>query len=259
MAEAKGFTFSIENFDGDPDLINFFFDQIVEYARIKDLSKQETVFFLKSKLKGPAQKYLVENPILYQATDFEFIEKEFKKFFAKNSSATFLNQLNNLSMLPQETVKNFAHRLNVLSSKVYTNINDKESKDHIKFVKFVACLPSNIRVKLQEEGIKDFDKAVDRAQVLQDIFVQEQILISNPICETMDSVQQQLNMLTEKINYLTFSDHNNKVVEKSPEPIRDRRKFTKDSLTSNFKSRQAFNSYNRYRQMQKKTNSLSIM
>lgn len=154
-------------------------------------------------------------------------------------------------MLPQETIKNFAHRLNVLSSKVYTNIKDKESIDHIKFVKFVACLPSNIRVKLQEEDIKTFDKAVDRAQILQDIFVQEQILIQ-PATHSIDSVQEQLTKLTEKINYLTLSDKN-KSVEKSPESFHERSRPRKDYLQSNFKSRSTFNSGNRFRRQQNET------
>ena len=44
-----------------------------------------------------------------------------------------------------------------------TNIN---ALDQIKFTKFISVIPTNIRVKLHDEYIKDYKTAVQRIQIL---------------------------------------------------------------------------------------------
>lgn len=113
-----------------------FFDQVSAYGRIKELDEEELVLFLRPKFKRYARKYLVENPILYKATSFEFIGKVCKKLFSVSSIALSLNDLNNLSLLPHENIRNFAHRLNILLTKGHPDISKKIASDHIKFVKY---------------------------------------------------------------------------------------------------------------------------
>lgn len=176
MPPTEGFEFNIYDFHGDPALMKHFIKQILIYQKVQNLNNEDTVIFLKSKWKGPAEKYLLENPILYNAEDFEFIKNKITKFFSQNSSVATLNDSNNLTLLPHESIKNFAHKLNLLSTKVYPEIFYKDALNHIKFVKSLACLPSTIKVKLQEENINSYEKAVDRAQTLQDIFVHDSVL-----------------------------------------------------------------------------------
>lgn len=195
---------NISPFEGDPALIDFFFDQIKAYVSINKLKKDETIFLLKSKLAGPAQKYMLENPTLYNATDLEFIEENFKKFFHKSATSKF-NDFKNLSILPQESIKNFAHRLNFICSQVYENVKDTESLDSIKFVKFLDCLPSNIRVKIQEENITNYKSAVERAQKLQEIMQDEQILDNNM---SHNNVMEKLCLLVDKLSVENFQNSN---------------------------------------------------
>lgn len=135
-----------------------FLDQILTYEKVKGLSLDETVAFLKSKIKGPARQYTIEAPGLYKDTDFEFTQNWITGFFAKTSARATLNDLNTLTILPHESIKKFAHRLNVLITKAYPEILDKVAANHIKLVKFLSCLTSSIRRKLLVEDIKTYRK-----------------------------------------------------------------------------------------------------
>lgn len=112
-----------------------------------------------------AQKFLLESPILYNATNFVILEREFKNAFAYLCDDNNITDLNNLYLLPQETIKCFGHRLNVLVTKVYKIITDKDLHENIKYVTLMKCLPSDIRVKLKEENIRCYEQAVKRTQI----------------------------------------------------------------------------------------------
>lgn len=243
MAVSKNFDFKVDDFEGDPALTEHFFKQVLAYEKVKNLSRDETILFLKSKFKGPALKYLLENPVLYNAEDFEFIQTNVTNFFSQNSTVATLNDLNNLTLLPHESIKNFAHRLNVLAAKVYPQIFDKEALDHIKFVKLLACLPSTIKVKLQEEGIISYTKAIDRAQTLQDIFIQDNVLSANASCNASDTLQSQIAELSERINNLNFAQPAQKKDE-SPH-VRQKRFHNKQNFRQNFKTRYSSQSSHR--------------
>ena len=65
----------------------------------------ETVAFLKGKLADPALKFMTQSSMLYKSNDLNFIEKEFKSFFQPMNSSQAPAEFNNLSVLPQETIK----------------------------------------------------------------------------------------------------------------------------------------------------------
>lgn len=58
----------------------------------------------------------------------------------------------------------------MLSTKVYSHINDKNTLDNVKFVKFLHYLSSKFKTKIQENGITDYDKAGDITQTLLKYF-----------------------------------------------------------------------------------------
>lgn len=248
----SNFQFQVDDFCGDSSLVNFFFDQILTYEKLKGLSRDETVAFLKSKLKGPARQYMIEDPVLYKATDFEFIQNRITDFFAKTSAPATLNDLNTLTILPHESIKNFAHRLNVLVTKVYPEIIDKDSSNHIKYVKFLSCLPSSIRRKLLEEDVKTYPKAVERAQVLQDIFVQDNVFTTSDSFQATEQLQSKIAELTEKINNLNFAQPVSQKKNDSS-PVREKKHHDRQNYQENYKTRHNFQPYQRRRFPQKQT------
>ena len=207
MTQSKNTQLTVNNFEGDPTLVDFFFDQIKSLASIYKWSPEFTVTFLRGKLVGPALQFFIQSEDLYKSNNIDFIQKEFKEFFAPQSQTSASVELNNLVILPQETIKHFAHRLNRLVSLVYTDIQDVKSLESVKLHKFISTIPPNLRIKLQEEQINYYKKAVDRAQTLQDIALNETLLnqmMQNP---TVNKISQQLVELTEKVNSLSFTNN----------------------------------------------------
>ena len=82
-------------------------------------------------------------------------------------------------MLPQESVKHFSHRLNKLTAVVFKNIKDETALDALRLEKLRAVIPSNLRTKLYEEEIQDYNLAIERAQKLQDITTNEHLARSS--------------------------------------------------------------------------------
>lgn len=83
MVVARNFEFKVDDFEGDLALIDHFLNQVLAYEKVKNISREETILFLKSKFKGSALKYLLENPVLYNAEDFEFIQTNVTIFSLK--------------------------------------------------------------------------------------------------------------------------------------------------------------------------------
>ena len=159
---------------------------------------------MRGKLTGPALNYFTENKKIYSSTDLQTIRKEFKSFFSPPSESLASIELSNLSMLPQETVKHFSHRLNKLTAVVFKNVKDETALDALRLDKLRTALPPNLRTKLYEEGIENYNSAVERAQKLQEISVNEHLL--NTISQQPpDLVAQKLDELAQKINTLSFA------------------------------------------------------
>ena len=66
-------------------------------------------------------------------------------------------------MLPQESIKHFAHRLNKLTAVVFKNIRDETALDALRLDKLRTALPPNLRTKLYEEEINEYSLAVEHA------------------------------------------------------------------------------------------------
>ena len=91
--------FNVIYFEGDPSLLDFFFDQVQSYSTLNKLKLEEIIAFLKGKLSGPALKFLTQSPDLSKSYDFETIEKAFCDFFAPMNSTQALLEFNNLILL----------------------------------------------------------------------------------------------------------------------------------------------------------------
>ena len=246
---------NVLNFEGDPSLLNFFFDQIRSYASINKLKPDETVAFLKGKLSGPALKFMTQSPILYKSNDLNFIESEFKSFFTPMSSTQALVEFNNLVMLPQETIKNLSHRLNILADIIYSRITDPTALDQIKFTKFISVIPSNIRIKLQEENINDYKTGIQRAQVLQEINVNEKILTNQASNPVLTNLSERVLHLTEKLDAFTFAN-SKEDKEDSSVKTKTQSRFNHNKFKNNFKSRQMRMQDNQFQNSKNRTSSV---
>ncbi len=172
------FSIQIAPFEGDPNYLKHFISLITDVSKINNWSNDQAVLILKSKLTLAALKYYLENEDMVNAKSVNMIHDKFANFFVSKSNAASLADLNNMSLLPQESMKHFAHRLHVITLQAYNEITDPTALNCLKYNKFISCLPSSIRIKLLEENITKFDHAVNRAQQLQDILAHELVVQS---------------------------------------------------------------------------------
>lgn len=158
-------------------------------------------------------------------------------------------------LLPSESIKNFAHRLNNLAATVYSDIQDDNAKDRIKFMKFISSIPSNIRIKLQEEGIDDYNAAVARAQTLQEILYNEKILYAGPSTSTSNDLPfaEQLQKISEKLNNLTFKADNEHNCQFHNNEGSNKRNSSSFKHRKQFKAKNNFKRYSPHRSPKHKT------
>lgn len=113
-------------------------------------------------------------------------------------------------LLPEESIRNFADRLNTLTNRVHDTITDAAALNDIKYTKFISSISSNLRIKIQEESNTDYKLAVYRAQNLQEIMQNEKILQSCTSTSSTDSVSLQLKHLTEKVTAISLANYTEK-------------------------------------------------
>lgn len=199
------FSITINPFSGEDEYLEHFFTLVKDNAKINKWSNDQTILFLKSKLMGAALKFYLESPDLIIADKIEVIEEKFKDFFIPKTKATLVD-FNNLKLETNESIKHFAHRLQVITSQAYQNISDEKAINTIKFNKFISALTPNLRIKLREENIENFTDAVKRAQALQEI-LQNELSVQPENSAAINNISSHLADLATKVNALTISNN----------------------------------------------------
>ena len=171
------------------------------------------------------------------------IRKEFKSFFSPPSESLASIELSNLSMLPQESLKHFSHRLNKLTAFVFKNVKDETALVALRLDKLHTTLPPKLHTKLYEEEVNEYALAVERTQWLQEISTNENLLhtISQ---QPPDPVVQKLEELAQNINTLSFSTKSQETAHQAdkevPQP-KSLNRFSPKEQNKFFKTKQ--NSY----------------
>lgn len=224
--EPTNFTLHINPYDGDPSTFKFFAEQLNDVIQINNWSNKQAIAFLKSKLTGSALRYYVDSPELQQVTEFKDLLQELKEFFCPVNSCNLAQNLHSFCMLPSESIKNLSHRLNVLVSQAYPSITDKTALNEIKYNKFLVSIPSEMRIKILENDIKDYVTAVNHAQKLQDISIQNSVVNKINVQDSPDLKSEinaikiaveKLSQPSEQINKITNISHPNTNRPKSRE------------------------------------------
>lgn len=203
MPNSSSFHLSVEPFDGDPQGFEFFSSQVSDLSAVNHWSVEQTALFLKSKLTGSARKFLLASPTLLKSTDPKLILGELKKFFVPVVDETNFLTTEDIKLLPGESLKNFNLRLSQHISLIYKNIIDPKSVEQIKFRMFMDKIPLSIRIQLIKEGVKTYDDALKRGQLLQDLDSSEQVLHLSKQSGELGDIRSQVSMLQEQIAQLT--------------------------------------------------------
>jgi hypothetical protein len=192
----------IQSFDGEPSSLKYFIDQLKDISRISQWPDEFLLAYARSKLTGNAQKLIQQAHEINSITTSADLFSKLQDFFDNKSTASHTLELHSFHMLPGETIKNLAHRLDILTHNVYTNIKDKAALDEIKYVKFTQVLPPDIRLLILQNNITTYDEAVKRATLAQDCFINNKVLSSINVPESTES-EHIVNALTNKVDNLT--------------------------------------------------------
>lgn len=214
MAKAKqNFNFSIQPFAGDPATLKFFFLQLEDYVKINGLNDEQAIATFRSLLSGNALKFYIEEPSLLNMKTLDEIKQKFCEFFrCEDTSSIFA--LNNILLKPQETIRSLSHRINITFSKVYPNLTDPEAIDMLKYTHLMNALPHDMKVTILKENINAYEKAVDRAQQLQNIdsAINNQYQSNNQIL----NLNSEINNLKEQINGIVTNTKDQNVNKNYP-------------------------------------------
>lgn len=212
---------SVPSYDGSPNTLKFFIEQLQNVKDIQNLSEEHILFILKSKLTGNALQYYLTSPSCENITTLAQAHEVFKSFFIRESSAsTNLVNFQSIRLLPQETIKNLAHRIDAAAGKTYTAVTDPRALGQIKVLQFLTALPADLRSKVIDHDTTNYDATVKLAQRFQDNQRSSSLLDSQSVatCSHVDTdpnilLQAEINALRQDLNKLNI--HANPI----PKPV----------------------------------------
>lgn len=155
-------------FSGDPDLLDFFTEQVKACISYSKWNNEQALIFLKSKLSDQALKFYISSTACKKATSPEDLFSIFRKHFKSESSNSIALKYNNIKILPSESVRNFATRLDNIVRKHFPLLPDS-SIEQILMSKFTELIPDHLKIHILTQNIDSFEKMVEAASSYQEI------------------------------------------------------------------------------------------
>lgn len=203
---------AIQAYDGQPSTCKFFFEGVTNIQNLFQWSDAETIAFLKTKLTGPALDYFIQEPSVREAQTVEIIASKFSNFFKEDSKQTSLQKWSGLKRLSGESLNNLAHRISVLFRKSHPEILDAISQNTIKLNQFLNLIPTEIKIKILENQISDFEEAVSKAQLWHELQTQSQQSVQ-PSTSANIGLELQVNALQSQVKALIEQNNDLKAKE----------------------------------------------
>lgn len=117
-------------------------------------------------------------------------------------------------MLPQETIANLSHRLDLITQRVYCDVEDTTTVNKTKFIKFLQINPTEMRTNILKNEINTYTKAVKRVEFIQDCIKSNQILNCNNEEGKLNNLTHQINSLQESVEKIQKSKQQNQNFKK---------------------------------------------
>lgn len=163
------YNFNIEPYFGDPESLQWFITQIRELKDLNDWDDKAALFFLKTKLKGSAQTFFQTSPACQSIQNFDEALTILANFFGnKLAPASAISNFNNIYMLPNESIRNLAHRIEIAAHAAYDFIQNDEALNKIKSIQLLNAIPVAIKTQLIFEDPKNFNNIVNKASQIQE-------------------------------------------------------------------------------------------
>jgi len=167
----NNFSINISSFNGEPRLLKFFQNQILDLQYLNRWSEKETIVFIRSKLTGAALDFYLANSSLHNANKVEDIFDAFSAFFQEQESKNPIIEFDRICLKPQETISQFVLRLDSLVTTLYPSLS-VDNQNTIKYNKFIANIDNDTRLYLLQNNIKGYQEAVQKAIFFNNIKIQ---------------------------------------------------------------------------------------
>jgi len=157
-------------YDGESPNGKFFFKQFNEIAKMSGWTNNEKVTILKTRLRGNALDFVLNDVELAETEDCNFIIEKLLEFFSEDRELS-QNQTN-FSTCKQwegESIKNLAYRVTLLTNNYLgtsNNIKNTETREiveRLKLSKFIDALIPEIKVDVLRTNPQSFKNAVEIA------------------------------------------------------------------------------------------------
>lgn len=166
----REYNFNIEPYFGDSSSLQWFISQVRELKDINRWNDRAALFFLKSKLRGSAQTFFQTSPSCKQVETFEEACQILCNFFGdKQAPASAIASFNSIVMLPNESLKNLAYRIEIAAHAAYNFIENDEALNKIKSIQLLNALPVALKTQLVFEDHADFNQLVEKASMIHDL------------------------------------------------------------------------------------------
>lgn len=209
---------NVQPFDGDASKLDFFIKQIKDSATIAGWSDRYTIVYTTSKLIGKALEYIIQRQSIKEFDNIDELFEKLQTFFKPTSLAQHLKNWEELKRLPEESIENLKHRIEFLANKMYPSDSDPSTINTVKFYKLIQLVPENIRFKIFNEKITDFEMATQVATLFEDCLVNSKTLSNTNDYDKVDLLSEQVNVL--KTQFSNIQNSNNSTLNSSS-PKRD--------------------------------------
>lgn len=208
-----GYQNLVNNFDGDLfSNVTFFINNIESIGTLAQWDDAELIVVFKSKLRGPALQFFIDDPELNQEKVFKNVKEKFLKYFDQKTTLSQRQQLfSNCRQAPGESVRSFATKVANLTAKYFGagNISKPDVVpivDQTKLAKFLEGLQPSLKNLAINRNPKSFDEAVEQAQLdeINSQFSASEIVPINTFNSTQQSnIEDKLNKIVENQTKMT--------------------------------------------------------
>lgn len=158
----------IQPYNGDPDLLDFFIEQVNTKFKGAKTSESHVLTFIKSKLSDKALKFYAQSIPCQRATTPTELFEIFRKNFRGETAQNIAIQYNSLKFNGIENIRQFANRLQNLAFKRFPKLS-QDAIGQLLTAKLMDTLPANFKLHLLSQKTENFEQIVDALSTFQEI------------------------------------------------------------------------------------------
>ena len=156
----------INPYNGDPDLLEFFIEQVKTKVDGTKRSEAQILNYVKSKLIDKALKFYVSSIPCQKEKNANELFNIFRKNFKGDTEQSIALQYNNLKFEPHENIRTFANKLQNILYKHFPKIS-QDSIDQILIAKFSDTILLDFKIHLLLQNKEKYTKNSKRIQIFQ--------------------------------------------------------------------------------------------